>query len=145
MKAKRIQKVFLSVIALIAAAALLIGGYFVYRFNSSKSDSNFTYDSIFSNEQITLNARDNGEFRILKINDTHFIDGVCENDVKTLDGIKSVLDATSCDLIIVDGDLVEGFTLNQNYDKFQAIDIFSELAESYHVPWTFAQAIMMVK
>lgn len=138
MKAKKIKKVILAIIALIAAAALLFGGYLMYRFNCNKSDSDFEYDEVFSNEQIALNVSDNGEFRILKINDTHFFDGVCDNDVKTLNGIKSVLDTTSCDLIIVDGDLVEGFTLNQNYDKFQAIDTFSELVESYNIPWTFA-------
>lgn len=138
MKAKKIKKVVLSIIALIVAAALLFGGYLMYRFNCSKSDSAFTYESVFSDEQISLNVNDDGEFRILKINDTHFFDGVCDNDIKTLNGIKSVLDTTSCDLIIVDGDLVEGFTLNPGYDKFQAIDTFSELVESYNIPWSFA-------
>lgn len=138
MKAKKIKKVILSVIALIAAAALLFGGYIIYRFNCNKSDSDFTYDSVFSDEQILLNVNDGGEFRIMKINDTHFFNGICDNDVKTLNGIQSVLETTTCDLIIVDGDLVEGFNLKSAYNKYQAIDIFAGLIEKYNTPWTFA-------
>lgn len=138
MKAKKIKKVILSVIALIAAAALLFGGYIIYRFNCNKSDSDFSYDSVFSDHQISLNVNDNGEFRILKINDTHFFNGICDNDVKTLNGIQSVLETTACDLIIVDGDLVEGFNLKSAYNKYQAIDIFADLIEKYNTPWTFA-------
>lgn len=138
MKAKKIKKVVLTIIALIVAAALLFGGYIMYRFNCNKSDSDFSYDSVFSDHQISLNVNDNGEFRILKINDTHFFNGVCDDDVKTLNGIQSVLETTTSDLIIVDGDLVEGFNLKSDYDKYQAIDIFADLIEKYNTPWTFA-------
>lgn len=138
MKAKKMKRVILSIIALMISAALLFGGYLMYRFNCNKSVGQLDYSTVISNEPIALDADENGVFSILKINDTHFFDGVCDNDIKTLDGIKSVLDTTSCDLIIVDGDLVEGFNLKADYDKFQAIDIFAELIESYNIPWTFA-------
>ncbi|MGN1202549.1 MAG: metallophosphoesterase, partial [Eubacterium sp.] len=57
---------------------------------------------------------------------------------KTLEGLKAILDETPCDLIIMNGDLVDGFNLKSTYDKYQAIRIFAELIESYNIPWTFA-------
>lgn len=63
---------------------------------------------------------------------------MCEDDKHTLHDLKLILNETPCDLIIVNGDLVEGFNLKSNYDKFGAIDLFATLIEEYDTPWTFA-------
>jgi hypothetical protein len=134
----KIFKIVSIILAIILAFVLCFGGYLLYRFNCDKSNATNSYSDIYSQEQITLDVADDGIFSILKINDTHFFNGTCEDDKKTLDSIKSILDTTPCDLIIIDGDLVEGFNLKASYDKFQAIDLFAQLIESYNIPWTFA-------
>lgn len=97
-----------------------------------------SYDEIYNNKNISLDITAGDEFKILKINDTHFINGTCNDDKKTLDELKTVLDKTPCDLIIVDGDLVEGYNSKLSYNKYKAVSIFAELVENYNVPWTFA-------
>lgn len=139
MKHKKLFKA----IAVILISALVISGsfglYILYRFNCDKSgNKEFSYDSVFTAERVSLETDDNGVFRVLKINDTHFFDGVCENDKRTLSGLKKVLDETPCDFIVVNGDLVDGFNLKLSYDKFGAIDLFASLIEEYDTPWTFA-------
>ena len=52
--------------------------------------------------------------------------------------MQAILEKTPCDLIIVDGDLIDGFNLKTSYNKFGAIDIFAQLIEGCGVPWTFA-------
>lgn len=102
------------------------------------ASSGHSYSEVYTQESARLTADADGTFRILKINDTHFRNGVCENDEKTLAELKTILDNTPCDLIVMDGDLVEGTTSDKTYDKYQAAAKFSELMESYEIPWTFA-------
>ncbi len=139
MKSK-VKKIILSLLSIVLIFAVGFSSYVLYRFNCNKldNDSPISYEEIYTKENINLNIAEDGKFRVLKINDTHFLNGVCENDVKTLGGIKRVLDSTPCDLIIVNGDLVEGFNLSPEYDKLQAIGNFTKLIQSYNIPWTFA-------
>lgn len=137
MKNKTIKKVLLSAVAVIAAIAICFGSYVLYRFNCDRSGSDISYDTIYENGSVSLVA-DDGLFRIMKINDTHLFNGHCEKDVKTLNGIDKALSENSCDLIVVAGDLVDGFNLDLSYDKFEAIDSFAEVIEKYNVLWTFA-------
>lgn len=136
------KKVIVKAISIILAVILLtVGsfcGYLLYRFNCNKSDAINSYNAVYSAPQIKLSTDDNGIFKILKINDTHFFNGVCENDEQTLDDLKVILDKTPCDLIVVNGDLVDGFNLKSTYNKFGAIDLFASLVEAYDTPWTFA-------
>lgn len=138
MKNKIIRRVILSVISIIIAVALCFGGYVLYRFNCDKSGSDISYDTVFAGDSVSLNAADDGLFRVMKINDTHFFNGICEKDAKTLACIDKVLRNNPCDLIIVNGDLVEGFNLDTSYDKYKAIELFANMIESYNIPWTFA-------
>ena len=137
-KKKLIVKVISIILAIVLIAVGSFGGYLLYRFNCDKSNATNRYDAVYSADQVKLATDDNGSFRILKINDTHFFDGVCENDKHTLDDLKVILDKTPCDLIVVAGDLVEGFNLKPTYDKFKAIELFATLVEEYDIPWTFA-------
>lgn len=137
-KRKRIIKSLALVLAFALLAAGCFGVYILYRFNCNKSDGKIPYDSIYSRSHAVIDVDESGIFNVLKINDTHFFNGKCEKDLQTLEDLKAILDKTDFDLIIVDGDLVEGFSLNLDYDKFSAIDIFATLVEQYSVPWTFA-------
>lgn len=102
------------------------------------ASSSHSYAEVYTRESARLTADADGTFRILKINDTHLRNGVCDNDAKTLAELKIILDNTPCDLVMMDGDLVEGTTSDKTYDKYQAAATFAELLESYKTPWTFA-------
>ena len=135
---KRTRKIILAVFAAILAVVIVFVGYLGFRLYGNSPKTENRYDEIYAQENISLDIAPDGLFKVMKINDTHFFDGICEKDVQTLSDLKSVLDRTPCDLIIVNGDLIEGFNLKTTYDKYQAIELFAQLIESYHIPWTFA-------
>lgn len=136
------KKIVLKVIAVVLAILLIalgsFGGYLLYRFNCDKSGAVNSYDLAYSAEQVKLSTDENGIFKILKINDTHMFNGTCNEDKHTLEYIKTVLDETPCDFIVLDGDIVDGFNLKASYDKFGAFELMAELIEKYNIPWTFA-------
>lgn len=135
---KKSKKIIFSFLAVFVAAVLIFGGYLGYRMYFNAPETEHDYSEIYSKGDISYDVDSDGKFSVLKINDTHFFDGVCENDKRTVDELKIILDKTPCDLVIVNGDMVDGFNLKASYDKYQATEIFAELLESYDVPWTFA-------
>ncbi len=134
---KKYKKIILSVLSFVLVIAISFTIYLSTRFFGNKLDSTHNYDEIYSQNQITLNADENGIFKVLKINDTHFYNGTCENDSQTLSDLKVILDKTPCDFIVANGDIVDGFNLSLNYDKKQALTMFADLIDSYDVMWTF--------
>lgn len=137
-KMRSALKISAVVLAALLIAAGSFGGYILYRFNCDKSGAAHSYSEIFNQEQVTLNVDDSGIFKVLQINDTHMFNGTCENDAKTLDGIKNVLSENKYDLIILNGDIVDGFNLRTDYDKYGAISYLAEIIEQTGTPWTFA-------
>lgn len=141
-KKKLIIKIATITLAVVLLCVGSFGGYLLYRFNCDKSfDYRFVsndYSNIYEQQTPTYDVGEDGKFTVLKINDTHFYNGTCEDDKHTLSYLKNVLDTASYDFIIVNGDLVEGFNLKLNYDKYKAIDLFADMLEEYNTPWTFA-------
>lgn len=135
MKFKRILS---AVLAAVLAVVLCFGGYLLYRFNCDKSNAVSSYEEVYSQPQAVLDVDESGVFTILKINDTHFFNGTSDSDLQTLSELEIILSNAEYGLIIVDGDLVEGFNLSTSYDKFGAISKFAALIEKYNTPWTFA-------
>lgn len=134
-----IKRLILLIVTLVFVIGALFGGSVLSRFYVDKSpNKDFSYESVFTADKLSLETDKDGLFRVLKINDTHFFNGTSENDVMTLELIRSVLDKTPCDFIVINGDLVDGFNLDKSYDKFGSIDIFASLLEEYATPWTFA-------
>ena len=127
---KRIKK--LIALTVVLALALCTFGC-AKQENTAEND----YTEIYNQTSVTLSA-ESDTFKVLKINDTHFINGTCKNDKKTLEVLKGVLDKTECDLIICDGDIIEGNNKKITFDKYKALKIFCELLEEYSTPWTFA-------
>ena len=125
------------ILIVIALGGMALGAYVGGRVWTNKLPLEHDYDSIFDKGDYALDADENGLFKVLKINDTHFLNGRCTSDVKTLEGIKSVLDEHTFDLIIVNGDMIDGFGFDAKYDKENAIKTFATLLESYVTPWTF--------
>lgn len=138
MKNKKIIKIVCIALVVVLLGAGGFGAYVLNRFNSNVMDAVHSYEEIYYLEPITYDVGEDGEFAVLKINDTHFFDGVCHSDAQTLADLKVILDKTPCDLIVVNGDMVDGFNLKSSYNKQQAIRLFAELLESYDIPWTFA-------
>lgn len=138
MNKKKIFKIVALLLAIVLVGAGSFGGYILYRFNFNKPDyiAN-SYDEIYNQPQITYDVGDDGAFSVLKINDTHFYNGTCENDAKTMADLKVILDTTPCNFIVVNGDLVDGFNLVSDYDKYGATKLFADLVDSYNIPWTF--------
>lgn len=134
---KKYKKIIISIISVALVAVIIAGGYFGNRFFGNTLEYKNSYDEIYSQEKVTLNTDESGILKVLKINDTHFYNGTCENDAKTLADLKVILDKTPCDFIVANGDIVDGFNLVPDYDKQQALELFAELIESYEIPWTF--------
>lgn len=122
----------LSVAMALVLIALLFGC------TGKKYEISNSYDEIYSKEPVSIDVNSDGIFTVFKINDTHFINGSCKEDKKTLEELKTALDSTSFDLIVVDGDLIEGYNKKLSYNKYKAASIFGELIDSYNVPWCFA-------
>lgn len=136
------KKTIIKAIAVVLTVALIcggtFGGYILYRFNfNGPKDLPHSYEEVYNQKLVTYDVGDDGEFSVLKINDTHFYNGTCENDRKTMSDLKIILDKTPCDFIVVNGDMVDGFNLVTDYDKYGATKIFADLVDSYDIPWTF--------
>ena len=138
MNKKKIVRIIAIILAVVLLGAGSFGGYVLYRFNfNAPKDLKNSYDEIYNQPQITYDVGDDGEFSVLKINDTHFYNGTCEKDAKTIEDLKVILDSTPCDFIVMNGDMIDGFNLNADYDKYGAAKIFADLVDSYNIPWTF--------
>lgn len=111
---------------------------FLFGCSSKKPEIKNSYDEIYSRETPQIEVKSDGTFTILKINDTHFINGTCKEDKSTLNALKAALDNNAYDLIIVDGDLIEGYNSKITYNKYKAAKIFGDLINGYDTPWTFA-------
>ncbi len=133
---KRLLKTFVIIAVVVLVGGCAFGAYVGGRAWTNVLPRNGEYDGIFG-RNYTIPADPNGEFSILKINDTHLFNGRSAEDQKTLNGIKSVLKAESFDLVVLAGDVVEGFNLHASYDKKEALESIAELLESFNVYWTF--------
>lgn len=138
MNKKKLLKIIAIVLAVVLVCGASFGGYILYRTKIYYPKGlAHNYGDIFNYQKITYDVGEDGKFLVLKINDTHFLNGTCENDRKTMSDLEIILDATPCDFIVVNGDMVDGFNLNPNYDKYGATKIFADLVDSYNIPWTF--------
>ena len=91
-KTKPIVKAIAIILVIVLVTVGSFGGYLLYRFNCNKSNSTNSYDTVYNAQQVKLSTDNNGVFKVLKINDTHLFDGVCEDYKHTLDDLKVILD-----------------------------------------------------
>ncbi len=131
------RKILIIVLVIIAVAGASFGAYVGGRAWTNKLPLEDDYDEIYAGYNYSVETDENGTLKVLKINDTHLLNGETADDVKTLAGLKSILNKTDVDFIVLAGDLVEGFSLNPAYDKENAIKKICQLVEEYDVPWTF--------
>lgn len=134
---KKVIRYALIIVLLIALGGCAFGAYVGGRVWVNLLPLEDEYESIYSREQYSLTVDESGRLDVLKINDTHFVNGKTEEDVKTLKGIEVALAQREFDFIVLDGDIIDGFNLNPRYDKEGAIISIAELIEKYDTPWTF--------
>ena len=132
------MKKFKKYISILLLAAVLAACVFAL---AACKDKEFTlehsYSEVYTKGNATIEAS-SAAFRILKINDTHLVSGSTKKDKKTLDGLKTVLDRTQFDMIILDGDIFEGYSAKLSFDKPAAAKVVGDLIDGYGKPWTFA-------
>lgn len=132
------MKKFKKYISLLLLAALIAACFFVL---AACNDKEFvlehSYSEVYARGDATVEASSSA-YRILKINDTHLISDSTRKDKKTLDELKTVLDRTEFDLIILDGDIFEGYSAKLSFDKPAAAKAVGDLIDGYGKPWTFA-------
>lgn len=132
------MKKLVKYISILLLAALLAACLFALVACKDKEfTSEHSYSEVYARGEVTLEA-DSAAFRILKINDTHLISGSTRKDKKTLAELKTVLDGTQFDMIILDGDIFEGYNAKLSFDKPAAAKIVGDLIDGYGKPWTFA-------
>ena len=90
-KKKLIIKIAAVTLAVILLCVGSFGGYLLYRFNCDISYSDYDYSLIYEQNAPSYDVSEDGKFTVLKINDTHFYNGTCEDDKHTLSYLKNVL------------------------------------------------------
>lgn len=85
-----------------------------------------------------LSADESGKFRILQLTDTHLYGNNTIKDKKTISKIKTLISANEYDLVIITGDMLEGYNKKINYNKPEAVKQICELFEAEEQFWTFA-------
>lgn len=82
-------------------------------------------------------ADENGKVDILMLTDIHLISGSTKKDIKSLDGITKLIDNNDFDLVVLTGDVFEGYNKNSSFDKPNAIKVIAELFEEHNQYWAF--------
>lgn len=82
-------------------------------------------------------ADENGKVDILMLTDLHLLNGTTKKDIKTLDGIAKLIDNNAFDLVVLTGDVFEGYNTKSGYDKPNAIKVIAKLFEDKNQYWAF--------
>lgn len=82
-------------------------------------------------------ADEDGKVDVLMLTDLHLLNGKSKKDVKTLNAISNLLDNNSFDLVVITGDLFEGYNKKSAFDKPNAIKAISQLFEDKNQFWAF--------
>ncbi len=137
MKKKVVLKVIIIIACIVFCVGAGVGAYVGGRAWTNTLPLEKDYNDVYQNSNFYLEIDASGVFNVLKINDTHFINGETEDDIKTLNGIERELSHNQYDLVILGGDIVDGFNFNVKYDKEKSLKKLAETLESFDVAWTF--------
>ncbi|MCL1951843.1 MAG: metallophosphoesterase [Oscillospiraceae bacterium] len=92
--------------------------------------------SIIDREIPPLPVRDSGNFVILQFTDTHLI-GTKGKDAKTLAAMEEALLRTEPDLVVVTGDMLDGFNKHWFVDKRGALCAAADIFERHGQYWAW--------
>lgn len=80
---------------------------------------------------------ENNQIKLLQITDTHFMGNDCKNDRETLAFIEDTIRSEKFDLVVITGDLVEGYNKKSTYNKQKALDDIAQLFERNQQYWSY--------
>lgn len=95
------------------------------------------FSKVLNRELPTLTTNDNGDFSILQLSDVHLFGKEKKNDIKTLEAIDSLLEKADYDLVVITGDMLEGYNKKSYYDKAGAISGIAEIFEKHSQYWAY--------
>lgn len=94
-------------------------------------------DTLLNRNLPDIVANENGKVNILMLSDTHLLNGKSKKDMKTIDGIAKLVDNNKFDLVVLTGDVFEGYNKKSSYNKPNAIKVIAELFEQKNQYWAF--------
>lgn len=83
-----------------------------------------------------LEVDENGQFDILTITDIHLL-GYGNNDKKTINAVDKIIKSNIYELVVITGDMIEGFNKKSKFDKAAAIESIARVFEENEQYWSF--------
>lgn len=142
---KKILKIFISILIIIAILACVIG---IVNFVGIKSNSNFisNISNVSYDEQLKPSVDDNGyytfvtdrDFKVLQLTDVHIGAGFMsiKKDNMSLNAVESMVRAEKPDLVVVTGDIAYPVPIQAGtFNNKTSAKLFAELMENLGVYW----------
>lgn len=95
------------------------------------------FSVVLNRELPTLAADINGDFTILQLTDLHLRGNGGKKEKKTLDGVAKLIDGNDFDLVVITGDMVDGYNNDHKYNKEEALKSIAELMEEKEQYWAY--------
>ena len=84
-----------------------------------------------------IEANENGKVDILMLTDLHILSGNTTKDKKTIAGVTKLIDNNNFDLVVLTGDVFEGYNKKSSFDKPNAVKVIAEMFEDKNQYWAF--------
>jgi len=85
----------------------------------------------------SFSMQENGDFRLIQVNDTHLYNGSGKTDSKTLADLRAVLEKEKPALVIANGDILDGINYYLHNNKRRAAEAFAQLMEDLGIYWAY--------
>lgn len=95
------------------------------------------FSKLINRELPTLATDINGDFTILQVTDLHLHGNGGKKDKKTLDGVAKLIENDEFDLVVITGDMVDGYNNDHKYNKETALKSIAELMEEKEQYWAY--------
>jgi len=139
---KSLKKLLLAGCCIVLAISVIVVGVFAYikaakiLHTGDLTGMAGEYPGLLYSEVQPLPVRDSGNFVILQFTDTHLV-STRGKDLKTLAAIEEQLMSVSPDLVVVTGDMLDGFNNKMRVDKRGALDAVAGIFEAHGQYWAY--------
>ena len=138
---KSLRKLLLFLGAAVLCLAVIAGGVFAHlakqkRFHTGDLTGAAEQFSVIDREIPPLPVRDSGNFVILQFTDTHLATAKGK-DARTLAAMEEQVVGLQPDLVVVTGDMLDGFNSKMTVDKRGALDAVAALFERHGQFWAW--------
>ena len=138
---RSLKKLLIVIGGIILVIAVLTVGVFAYlkaqkRFHTGDLTGSAEQFSITGREIPSLPVGDSGNFAVLQFTDTHLV-AAKGKDAKTLAAMEEQIVGLKPDLVVVTGDMLDGFNSKMTVDKRGALDAVAEIFERHGQYWAY--------